>query len=52
MDFIFTWDDDPVQHEPFVVCERCGEKVCSAEEGDSLEIIVACARDHECQEER
>lgn len=42
----FTWDDDPAQSEPFLICDRCGMKLCTVEEGDSLSVIVAVADDH------
>lgn len=44
----FTWGDDPAQHEPFMVCDDCGEKLCSVEEGDALDVIVSVAADHAC----
>lgn len=43
---LFTWDGDAAQHEPFLVCDECKEKLCTVEEGDSLELIVAVANDH------
>jgi hypothetical protein len=42
----FTWDDDPAQHEPFMVCDVCGERLCTIEEGDSLSVIVAVLAGH------
>lgn len=47
---IFTWDDDPAQHEPFVVCANCGAKLCTVEEGDSLATIAAVVRGHDASE--
>jgi hypothetical protein len=44
-----TWDDDPVQHEPFLVCEGCGVKLCSIEEGDRFNILAAVVADHTCE---
>jgi hypothetical protein len=48
--FTFTWDNDPAQHEPFVVCGNCGAKLCTVEEGDTLDVIVSVAADHACGE--
>lgn len=42
----FTRDDDPAQSEPFLICDRCGAKLCTVEEGDSLSVIVSVADDH------
>lgn len=42
----FTWDDDPAQPEPFMVCRKCGDKLCTIEEGDELDVIILVARDH------
>ena len=42
----FTWDDDTAQHEPFIRCEKCNADLCTAEEGDTLDLIVAVAADH------
>jgi hypothetical protein len=49
-DIIFTWDDDPAQHEPYMKCEKCGAHLCTIEEGDSLGVIVGVAEDHVCNE--
>jgi len=46
---IATWDDDLAQHEPFLVCEDCGAKLCSVEEGDSFAILLATVSDHVCE---
>jgi len=44
-----TWNDDPAQHEPFLVCKRCDEKLCSVEEGDSFDTLLAVVADHHCE---
>lgn len=46
----FTWNDDPAQREPFMVCGRCGAKLCTIEENDSLSVIVSVATEHTCGE--
>lgn len=43
----FTWNDDPAQHDPFMVCEACDKTLCTIEEGDRLDVIVSVAHDHE-----
>lgn len=43
----FTWDDDPAQHEPFMTCDVCGERLCTVEEGDSLSVLVDVLADHD-----
>jgi hypothetical protein len=49
--FYFTWDDDPAQPEPFLVCRDCTTKLCTVEELDDLTLIVLVALDHKCGEE-
>ena len=46
----FTWEDDPAQHEPFVICTACDKKLCTIEEGDTLTMIVDVVDDHHLRE--
>jgi hypothetical protein len=46
MSVYFTYDDDPAQHEPFMRCDVCGVNLCSVEEGDTLDVLNAVAKDH------
>lgn len=46
---IATWDgDEGAQHEPFLICEDCGEKLCSVEEGDDFAVLVMTVGEHSC----
>jgi hypothetical protein len=45
--FRFTHNNDPAQFEPYMICVKCGDKLCSIEEGDTLAVIVGCA-EHTC----
>jgi hypothetical protein len=49
-DVYATWDDDPAQHEPFLVCRLCQKKLCSVEEGDTFDVLLAVVRAHKCGE--
>lgn len=46
---VATWDNDPAQHEPFLVCQSCGAKLCSVEEGDTFDVLTGVVADHVCQ---
>lgn len=48
MTFIITRLDDPAQFDPFVICDDCGEQLCTVEEGDSIEVLVSVTTDHQC----
>lgn len=43
-----SWDDDPAQHDPFLICQECGEKLCSIEEGDDFDVLARVVAEHEC----
>lgn len=43
-----TWSGDPAQHEPFLICDVCGEKLCTVEEGDSFDLLARVVTAHEC----
>lgn len=46
IDAHITRDDDPAQFDPFVVCDVCGEKLCTVEEGDSISVLASVVADH------
>lgn len=48
-EIVATWDDDSAQHEPFLICTRCGTKLCSVEEGDTFEVLLRTVSDHTCE---
>jgi hypothetical protein len=39
-------EDDPAQYDPFVVCDVCGEHLCTVEEGDSISVLASVVADH------
>jgi hypothetical protein len=39
---------DPLTDDPDLVCQGCGERVCTVEHGDTLEVLVGVASDHVC----
>jgi hypothetical protein len=43
---VYTWGDDPAQHEPFMRCTACNDDLCTVEEGDTLSVLVSVAEDH------
>ena len=46
---IATWNDDyPAQKEPLLICQGCGETLCSVEEGDEFQTIVMVLEAHRC----
>lgn len=49
MSITFTHDDDPAQLDPFMRCTLCGENLCTVEEGDSLDTILAVGDEHVCE---
>lgn len=46
MTIIATWDGDCAQHEPFLICQECGDKLCSVEEGDEFTVLQAVVDNH------
>lgn len=38
---------DIVKTDLEVRCDECGEVICDAEDGDSLELLVATVEDHD-----
>lgn len=39
--------DDPVKRDLELVCTQCGERLCDAEHGDTLGVLVHLALKHE-----
>jgi hypothetical protein len=42
-----TRHDDYAQTDPFLVCDVCGENLCTIEEGDSFSVLASVISDHE-----
>lgn len=43
--------DDPVKTDLELVCTTCGERICDAEHGDSLAVLVETALHHRASKE-
>jgi len=50
LDFKLVASDDPVKTDLELTCLRCGERLCDAEDDDTLSVLVGMARDHVCAE--
>jgi hypothetical protein len=46
MDVYLTFERRRQRAEPVMCCRDCGEKLCSVEDGDELDVLVSIARDH------
>lgn len=46
--FVVKWPEDELAIDPDLVCERCGETVCTVENRDTLATLVLTAQSHEC----
>lgn len=47
---VVTRDGDPAQFDPFLACSNCSAHLCTVEEQDTLDVLVAVAQAHECGE--
>lgn len=50
--FYARQSDDAVKVDLELTCDRCGFIVCDIEHGDTLAVLAATARDHNCEGEQ
>lgn len=46
--FTLKASDDPVKVDLELICERCDSRLCDAESGDTLDVLVDVAVSHSC----